>query len=197
MTLANFWGIMASFRTRRMPDWDQFRFSKGEKMKHYKYLSMLVIALVALLFSASPVVAGAQMTTFTGTSSFGESINPGEWMYLPSGNIQARGIVEVYHDVNADARVTGNETTTYNASFKPAPSSPIGLSGRIWGTVHIANEGGSWDGSWTAEITENGEYFARGVAHGNGGYEGLIGHWNVYSSTPTGPFELSGWILEP
>jgi len=158
---------------------------------------MLVIALVAVLLTASPAMAGAQRTTFTGTSSFGESINPGEWTYLPGGNIQARGIVELYHDVNTDPRVTGEETTTYNANFKPAPSSPIGLAGRIWGTFHVENEGGSWDGSWTAEIAEDGEYFARGVAHGSGGYEGLIGYWNVYSSSPFGPFTLSGWILEP
>jgi hypothetical protein len=46
-------------------------------------------------------------------------------------------------------------------------------------------------------MTDEGEYFARGVAQGSGGYEGLIGHWDIYSRTPTGPFELSGWILEP
>src|SRR6266508_3018365 len=90
-------------------------------MKHYKYLSMLVFVLVAVLFPTSPALAGAQRTTFTGTSSFGESINPGEWTYLPGGNIQARGIVELYHDVNTDPRVTGEETTNYNDDFKPAP----------------------------------------------------------------------------
>jgi hypothetical protein len=166
-------------------------------MKHSKYLSMLVLALVAVLLTASPAMAGAQRTSFTGTSSFGESINPGEWTFLPDGSGHARGIVELYHDVNTDPRVTGEETTTYNFNFRPAPSSPIGLAGRIWGTFHIVNGGGSWDGSWTAEVTENGEYFARGVAHGTGGHEGLIGHWDVYSSTPSGPFTLSGWILEP
>jgi hypothetical protein len=166
-------------------------------MKRYKYLFMLVIALVALLLTVSPVMAGAQRTTFTGTSSFGESINAGEWTFFPDGSGHARGIVEVYHDVNTDPRVTGEETTTYNFNFRPAPSSPLGLAGRIWGTFHIENDGGSWDGSWTAEITENGQYFARGVADGSGGYQGLIGHWNVYSSNPFGPFELSGSILEP
>jgi hypothetical protein len=166
-------------------------------MRHPKYVSMLVLALVAVLLTASPAMAGAQRTSFTGTASFGESINPGEWSLRPDGSGQARGIVEVYHDANTDPRVTGEETTTYNFNFRPAPSSPIGLAGRIWGTYHIVNEGGSWDGSATAEITENGEYIAHGVAHGSGRYEGLIGHWNVYSSTPSGPFALSGWILEP
>lgn len=166
-------------------------------MKYPKFLSMLVFVLVAVLLYPSPAMAGAQMTTFTGTATFVESINPGEWTFLPDGSGHARGIVEVYHDVYTDPRVTGEETTTYNFNFRPAPSSPIGLAGRIWGTFHIENDGGSWDGSWTAEITEEGEYFARGVGHGSGEYEGLIGHWNVYSSSPFGPFELSGWILEP
>ena len=166
-------------------------------MKRPKYGSMLVLALVAVLLTASPAMARAQRTSFAGTASFVESINAGEWMFLRDGSGHARGIVEVYHDVNSDPRVTGEETTTYNFNFRPAPSSPIGLAGRIQGTTHIVNDGGSWDGTWTAEVTENGEYFARGVAHGAGGYEGLIGHWNVYSSTPTGPFTLSGWILEP
>jgi hypothetical protein len=105
-------------------------------MKRYKNLSMLVIALVAVLLSASPVMAGAQRTTFTGTSSFGESINAGEWTFLPDGSGHARGIVEVYHDVNTDPRVSGEEKTTYNFNFRPAPSSPLGLAGHIWGTFH-------------------------------------------------------------
>jgi hypothetical protein len=172
-------------------------YPKEKLMKHYKYLSVLVSILVAVMLTASPAMAQAQRTTFTGTSSFGESINAGEWTFLPDGSGHARGIVEVYYDVNTDPRVTGEETTTYNFNFRSAPSSPLGLAGHIWGTFHIENDGGSWDGSWTAEVTENGEYFARGVAHGSGAYEGLVGHWDVYSSTPFGPFELSGWILEP
>ena len=166
-------------------------------MKHYKYLSLLLSVLVAVLLAVSPAMASAQRTTFIGTSNFGESINPGEWTFLPDGSGYARGIVEVYHDVNTDPRVTGDETVVYNFNFRPAPSSPIGLAGRIQGTFHVVNDGGRWDGTWTAEMTDEGEYFARGVAKGSGGYEGLIGHWDVYSSTPTGPFELSGWILEP
>ncbi len=166
-------------------------------MKHTKFLSMLVFVLVAVLLHPSPALAKAQRTTFTGTATFGESINVGEWTFLPDGSGHARGIVEVYHDVNTDPRVTGIETVDYNFNFRPAPSSPIGLAGRIWGTTHIENEGGNWDGTWTAEMTDEGEYFARGVAQGSGGYKGLIGHWDIYSPTPTGPFELSGWILEP
>jgi hypothetical protein len=181
-----------------MLDCDQFNLSKGEiDMKHTTFLSMLVFVLVAVLAFPSPAMAGAQRTTFTGTASFGESINPGEWTFLPDGSGHARGIVEVYHDVNTDPRVSGDETVVYNFNFRPAPLSPIGLAGRIEGTSHIVNDGGRWDGTWTAEMTDQGEYFARGVAQGSGGYEGMIGHWNVYSSTPTGPFTLSGWILEP
>ena len=166
-------------------------------MKHYKYGSMLVSVLVAVLLTVSPVMAGAQRTTFTGTSSFGETINAGEWAYLPSGNVLARGIVEVYHDVATDPRVTGQETIGSNGNFRPAPSSELGLAGHLWGTFHIETEGGTWDGTFTSEITADGEYFYRGVAHGSGGYDGLIGHWEAYRNGHSGQFTLSGWILEP
>src|SRR5687767_8158451 len=99
-------------------------------MKHYKYVSMLVLALVAVLLSVSPALAGSQRTTFTGTSNFGETLNAGEWTFLPSGNVRARGIVETYHDVNTDPRVTGEETIVSNGNFRPAPSSELGLAGR-------------------------------------------------------------------
>ncbi len=166
-------------------------------MKNPKYLSILVFILVAALFHPSPARAAAQRTTFTGTSNFGETLNAGEWTYLASGNVLARGIVETYHDVNTDPRVTGTETIISNANFTPAPSSELGLAGRLWGTFHIENGGGAWDGTFTSEITEGGEYFYRGLAHGSGGYEGLVGHWEAYRNGHSGPFTLNGWILEP
>jgi hypothetical protein len=166
-------------------------------MKYPKFLSMLVFVLVAVLLSASPAMASAQRTAFSGTSNFGETLHAGEWTYLPSGNVLSRGIVETYQDVNTDPRVTGEETIVSNANFRPAPSSELGLAGYLWGTFHIVNEGGTWDGTFTSEITADGEYFYRGVAHGSGGYEGLIGHWEAYRSGHSGPFALSGWILEP
>jgi len=166
-------------------------------MKYPKFLSMLVFVLITVLLTPSPAMAGSQRTTFTGTSNFGETLNAGEWTYLPNGSVLARGIVEVYHDVNTDPRVTGEETVVSNGNFRPAPSSELGLAGRLWGTFHIENEGGVWDGTFTSEITEGGEYFYRGVADGSGGYEGLIGHWEAYRNGHSGPFTLSGWILEP
>ena len=166
-------------------------------MKHTKFLSMLVFVLVAVLLNPSPAMAKAQRTPFTGTSSFGETIHAGEWTFLPSGNVQARGVVERYNDVATDPRATGEETIVSNGNFRPAPSSEIGLAGHLWGTFHIVNEGGTWDGTFTSEITEDGEYFYRGVARGSGGYEGLIGHWEAYRNGHSGPFALSGWILEP
>jgi hypothetical protein len=166
-------------------------------MKYPKFLSMLVFVLVVVLLTPSPAMAGAQRTTFTGTSNFGETLNAGEWTFLPSGNVLARGIVESYNDVATDARVTGEETIVSNGNFRPAPSSELGLAGYLWGTFHIENEGGAWDGTFTSEITESGEYFYRGVAHGSGGYEGMLGHWIAYRNGHSGPFTLDGWILQP
>ena len=49
----------------------------------------------------------------------------------------------------------------------------------------------------SSEITEGGEYFYRGVALGSGGYEGLKGHFEAYRNGHSGPFTITGWILEP
>ncbi|HJR78761.1 MAG TPA: hypothetical protein VJ821_01740 [Anaerolineales bacterium] len=166
-------------------------------MKHPKFLSMLVFVLVAVLLTPSPALAGAQRTTFTGTSNFVETLVAGEWTFLPNGNVLARGIVERYNDVGTDPRVTGEETIVSNGNFRPALSSELGLAGHLWGTFHIENEGGAWDGTFTSEITEDGQYFYRGVAQGSGGYEGLKGHWEAYRNGHSGQFTLSGWILEP
>ena len=166
-------------------------------MKNAKYLSMLVFVLVAVLLHPSSAMAKAQRTTFTGTSIFGGTLNAGEWTFLPNGNVLARGNVETYNDVGSDPRVTGQETIISNGNFRPAPSSELGLAGFLWGTFHIENEGGAWDGTFTSEIIEDGEYFYRGVAHGTGGYEGLVGHWEAYRDGHSGPFTISGWILEP
>ena len=166
-------------------------------MKYPKFLSMIVFVLVAALLTVSPAMASAQRTMFTGTSNFAETLDAGEWTYLPSGNVLARGIVETYHDVSSDPRLTGTETITSNANFKPAPSSELGLAGNMWGTFHIENEGGAWDGTFTSEITEGGEYFYRGVAHGSGGYDGLTVHFEAYRKGHSGPFTITGWILEP
>ena len=172
------------------------RFSKGENEKHPKFLSMLVFVLAAVLCNPSTAMASAQRTAFTGTANFFETLNAGDWTYLPSGNVLARGIVEVYHDVNSDPRLTGTETITSNANFKPAPSYELGLAGNLWGTFHIENEGGTWDGTFTSEVTEGGEYFYRGVAHGSGGYEWLSAHFEAYRNGHSGPFTIRGWILE-
>src|SRR5215210_1345973 len=149
-------------------------------MKYPKLLSMLVFVLVVALLPTSQAMASAQRMAFSGTSNFGETLDAGEWTYLPGGNVLVRGIVETYHDVNSDSRVTGTETIVSNANFKPAPSSELGLAGYLWGTFHIENEGGVWDGTFTSEITEGGEYFYRGIAHGSGGYDGLKGIWEAY-----------------
>jgi hypothetical protein len=81
-------------------------------MKYAKFLSMLVFVLVAVLLTVSPAMASVQRTIFTGTSNFGGTLNAGEWTYLPSGNVLARGIVETYHDVNTDPRVTGRRRSS-------------------------------------------------------------------------------------
>jgi hypothetical protein len=76
----------------------------------------------------------AQRTTFTGTSTFGESIHAGERTFLPDGSCPARGVIEVYHDVKTDPRVTGQETivrfTYYNEINAAHRTAAVWTSGK-------------------------------------------------------------------
>jgi hypothetical protein len=170
-------------------------------MKESKYASVVVVLVVALLYPSLAMASpqngvGASKTAFTGYSVFSGIVDEGEWTFLPSGNVRARGIVETYNGVSSDPRLTGVESIVSNANFKPAPDSEIGLAGNLWGTFHIENTGGAWDGTFTSEITEGGEYLYRGVAQGIGGYAGLSAHFEAYRNGHDGPFSISGWILE-
>ena len=104
-------------------------------MKSPKYIAMLVFVLVAVLLHPSAAMASAQRTTFTGTSNFGETLNVGAWTYLPSGNVLARGIVETYHDVNTDPRVTGEETIVSRRSSLTLISSLRLLPSLAWRVI--------------------------------------------------------------
>jgi hypothetical protein len=64
-------------------------------------------------------MASAQRIVFTGTSNFGGMLNAGEWTYLPGGNVLACGIVETYHDVNTDLRITGKRMRSHCVESQP------------------------------------------------------------------------------
>ena len=61
---------------------------------------------------------------------------------------------------------------TFNANFSFEPE-PVCVSGPMWGTFVIINEGGSWDGTWTGVREKNGFSYFHYIGTGTDGYEGL------------------------
>ena len=167
-------------------------------MKKNKVLTILVLVFLAVLLVAVPAMARAVKTPFSGTESMtGPPVDLGTATF-PDGNYHMRGFTVVYNDVTDDPRVTGLDTVVANWNFRPAPE-PVVWTGPMWGTLHIENVDGTWDGSWTGFRDENGYTIINGVAHGSDTYAGLKGHWTFTRLTPdpTAPFDISGWILEP
>jgi hypothetical protein len=76
---------------------------------------------------------------------------------------------------------------------------PAFITGPMWGTFHLVNDGGSWEGTWTGERDEQGFAYIRVVGHGMGGYAGL--HYEMQaqrlSPDPFALYQFEAWILDP
>jgi hypothetical protein len=78
----------------------------------------------------------------------------------------------IWFDDADDPRLRGNFTVTANLDFHLAPLPTFGY-GPMWGTVRLANEGGSREGTFVGERTTLGHSHFRLVMKGAGGYRGL------------------------
>jgi hypothetical protein len=155
------------------------------------------LLLTILLASTLPAQAEAEKTEFTGLSHLAGLLDPGVETY-PDGNVHVRGLTLLYFDHLSDPRVTGFDTVVVNYNMQTV-SPPVLITGPMWGTLHIENEGGYWDGTWTGERDEQGFAYLRGVAHGHGGYEGLKVNYDLtrLSPDPNDTFTITGTIIDP
>jgi hypothetical protein len=140
---------------------------KGEiEMKTILRFSLFVVILAALLLWTIPVSAGSK-TTFTYTETV-LGIDPGEWTFLPSGNIHVRGMAVFTSNVSSDPRMTGNCVVVFNGNYDADGNGPM------QGTTHfVSDEGGVWDGSWEGQAIGFGPVSFHGKATGSGIYSGL------------------------
>jgi len=166
-------------------------------MKKLSFLLKVGLLLTVLLASALPAQAEAVKTEFTGSSALMGLIDPGVETH-PDGNVHVRGLTLLYFDDLSDPRVSGFDTVVVNYNMRTV-SPPAFITGPMWGTLHIENEGGYWDGTWTGVRDEEGFAYLRGVAHGHGGYEGLKATYDLtrLSPDPNGSFDVTGTIIEP
>jgi hypothetical protein len=90
-------------------------------------------------------------------------------------------------DQTSDSRVSGTAAVT--VVMEQAP--PTAMSG----IIELVNDGGTWVGDWTGEITPSNNHIANAVLVGTGEYEGLEydAHWEGgdYPLTITGTIRAS------
>ena len=166
-----------------------------------KIASRIALALAAavgvLALVGSAIADPATRTTFTGADTYVSESAPAA-MWFPDGRVHLRGLTVVYSTATTDARVSGIDTVVVNGNFALLPP-PVGPTGPMWGTFHIANAGGYWHGNWTGVRDENGFAFIRLAGDGGGGYEGLKVTMELtrLNPNPQGNFTIVGEILDP
>jgi hypothetical protein len=143
---------------------------------------------------AAPAWADAKRTYFTGTEtetigSFGTWITDGQRLYISGATLLGA-------EDASDPRVSGQATIGVNAIWDAQT-----WAGPMWGTFHVVNSDGEWQGHWQGERT-----FAEGhvysvivaTAVGHGAYEGLVARW-TYTGVDvdqTQQLLFTGFIVE-
>lgn len=162
------------------------------------YLITLIFVIAVLAMTTGLASANPNRTDFTGAESVLPYYDPGKENF-PDGNLWTiRDEVDYIAVTSSDPRVTGTNTITFNANFKFAPE-PVFVTGRMWGTFHIANDGGYWQGTYTGVRDERGYSYFSYVGSGGGGYEGLQIRYDIVHEDPdpSTPYPFSGYILDP
>lgn len=155
------------------------------------FAGILLTVMLLLVLVPGTVSAKALKTEFTGTATFAGNLDPGTERVVDHGKYIITGMLEVYEDVTNDPRTSGTTIVESNAVLDMNT-----FSGTMHGTFQLVNDDGSWDGYFTGKII-NGYASIKGIAHGNGGYEGLKGHWEYTGLIMGGTLSISGYILEP
>jgi hypothetical protein len=161
--------------------------------KRFRLLIALVVVAVLIFVGASSASAQPFTTPFTGTSTCVDA--GGTEPVVKDGKLHFIGAVQLCDDVATDDRVSGTDRIVIYGILDLSDN----LSGPLWGTARIENEGGIWVGVWTGERTSQGFTYLRMHAHGLDGYKGMQAWWELerLSPDPYEPYSMSGRILNP
>lgn len=157
-------------------------------------LAFAVAGLLLLSIVAMPVSAGTTWTEFEGWST------PQDCPLCAAGRLwvsedwvlHIRGMQEYYFNDYGDPRITGYDLVTINLNMQ-LPE----VYGPMWGTAHLENEYGYWEGSWVGYRTAEGTSYLEEVLHGHGAYEGLQARLDLVREDPNAPFWAEGVIMDP
>jgi hypothetical protein len=170
---------------------------QGESTMKTRISLILAITFVLLLLVGTARAAPTK-TEFTATDIFLETLDPGIETFPGNNNYHIRDLVQKFlFTASSDPRVSGENVVTINANFQLMPE-PVFVSGPMWGTFRISNDGGYWDGTFTGTREENGFSYFHLVGQGGGGYKGLmlILDGERLTPDPTQPESYVGTIIE-
>jgi hypothetical protein len=159
-------------------------------------MAAVLVVLVLLGVAAGPAAAGSK-TYFTAGECCETPLDLGE-EFFPDGRYHLRGASATFEFWADDPRLDNAiDQITINWNFVWMPE-PVYVTGPMWGTFVITNEGGWWEGTWTGVREENGFSYFHFVGRGGGGYEGLQLRMRGerLDPDPTVPEVYHGYILE-
>ena len=177
-------------------------------MKKESVLTIMVLAMAALLLSSVPVLAQAEKTDFFGTLCQ-LAVDPGTTTVLKSGRVMRKDGWATFDVFTDDPRVTGEfyaYDCTFNLSSAVPVSCPIEANIRE-GLVHSnfiltpsdSNINGTWEGWWQFMYTiEDGCIYGTLTAngHGTGDLDGLkirVYAKQEYYAVACAALDANGW----
>jgi hypothetical protein len=161
-------------------------------------LIVLILVLALLVITVGLVSAETTRTPVSGQETLLYYI-PGKENFPADGKLYTVRDETDYAEITSDdPRLTGTNTFTFNANFKFAPE-PVFVTGRMWGTFLIRNDGGYWEGTYTGFRDERGYSYFSYVGFGGGGYDGLQVRYDIVHEDPdpTTPYPFTGYIIDP
>jgi hypothetical protein len=173
-------------------------------MKKQSTIMLIVVALVALLFSAGPVAAEETKTEFSGLRNFIRIVDAGFSHVSNDGVIHVRDRVVEFEIVTDDPSVTGTQTIIPNSDLGPFDGG-VARSGPTYGTFSIVLNGEkkpSWEGTFAGYGYTDGYWYHIYVGHGKRQFEGLrfYAFSEVIEPGPNPPsrtWSVYGYILSP
>jgi hypothetical protein len=157
--------------------------TRGKTMRTLRLSLTGTVALVLLVGASGSVLAqdaesemqaaAEQGVVFsTGSAELVDYVDVGVEETGADGVDRYRGLIATTAAESTDPRLTGTSTLVWNRDAY------AGYDGPEWGTVRTENDGGAWQGTYSAFMfpDDEDEWYVAYIAtsEGEGGYEGLV-----------------------
>ena len=134
-----------------------------------------LLVVVVLVGTATACGGDAQTVEVTGSETC---------TTLDTGDDDLHEVYDCVHE-SSDPRVSGAVTAEVFLEQQPPGTA-------MWGTIVLTNDGGTWQGDWSGEITPDGNHVIDGVLAGADDYDGL--QYVLHVEGVSFPWDVTGTI---